>query len=470
MKNIEENLDYSRLPTNTPSILIRMIGVLEELKTDSLCGCGDDPRLRQLLWLLNSQWHGSAAIIDMPKEWYACQKELQTFGKSKGVKETHLMLSRQEFIALTTVDTNNKVGAMKLETITRYGTFCHSYEMPRIDFSSYSLEKKYDILHNTYANTYYPRYVVAYGKGEELEAPGKPLPGRLLTLTEFLLLTESNLHLSRTYYTTITPIGTYTGSYSPGEDIEDHGKRFYGAYLDQYKIANNLACAPPLDKKQFESLNCGYSHVIYLAGYYKDLKIIGEPMLSEDQFTTRTICEFTDIDGAICFKTVTSVRVYSRTYKWFNGISTKESVLSVHVNNCYPRYKELYAGNITVKDIVKVSNRVSIGTEEWMSLQKVANRYGIEIKMDGNAYIIRDSVKIPINIPPEGDMEVLKYMTRKEQLRAYAGFLNTGSVETYPTFLEVFADGLFHANSGIADEVGGDIKFIAPIRCEEKKS
>jgi len=69
MKYIEDTIFNKRLPVNTKAILNRLNELLDEHQTNSLLGCKYDPRIKQLIWLLNSQVYGQLANIDMEAEW-----------------------------------------------------------------------------------------------------------------------------------------------------------------------------------------------------------------------------------------------------------------------------------------------------------------------------------------------------------------------------------------------------------------
>jgi hypothetical protein len=67
--NIEDTIFDRLLPVNTKATLNRLNKLLDEHQTNSLIGCKYDPRIKRLIWLLNSQIYGQMATIDMEAEW-----------------------------------------------------------------------------------------------------------------------------------------------------------------------------------------------------------------------------------------------------------------------------------------------------------------------------------------------------------------------------------------------------------------
>lgn len=69
MSNIEDTIFDDGMAVNTLAMLNRMKEILDDNQTNCLLNCKDDPRVKRLLWLLNSQVYGQMARIDMVKEW-----------------------------------------------------------------------------------------------------------------------------------------------------------------------------------------------------------------------------------------------------------------------------------------------------------------------------------------------------------------------------------------------------------------
>ena len=69
MTNIEDTLTNSALPCNSKAMVYRLLELLEEHETNSLESCRDDPRVKKVLWLINSQVYGQLARIDMCREY-----------------------------------------------------------------------------------------------------------------------------------------------------------------------------------------------------------------------------------------------------------------------------------------------------------------------------------------------------------------------------------------------------------------
>ena len=83
MKNIEDTIFDKLLPVNTKAILNRLNELLDEHQTNSLLGCTYDPRIKQLIWLLNSQVYGQLVNIDMEAEW-------QSFNSKQEIKKQEI--------------------------------------------------------------------------------------------------------------------------------------------------------------------------------------------------------------------------------------------------------------------------------------------------------------------------------------------------------------------------------------------
>ena len=69
MSGIEDTLTNNSLPCNSKAMLYRLIELLEENETNSLESCRNDPRVKKVLWLMNSQVYGQLARIDMCNEY-----------------------------------------------------------------------------------------------------------------------------------------------------------------------------------------------------------------------------------------------------------------------------------------------------------------------------------------------------------------------------------------------------------------
>ena len=67
--NIEDAIFDRLFPVNAKAILNRLNELLDEHQTNSLIGCKYDPRIKRLIWALNSQVYGQLATIDMEAEW-----------------------------------------------------------------------------------------------------------------------------------------------------------------------------------------------------------------------------------------------------------------------------------------------------------------------------------------------------------------------------------------------------------------
>ena len=67
--NIEDTIFDEILPVNTKPILNRMRKLLDDNKTNSLYQCKENPRIKKLMWLLNSQFYGQLTTINMIDEW-----------------------------------------------------------------------------------------------------------------------------------------------------------------------------------------------------------------------------------------------------------------------------------------------------------------------------------------------------------------------------------------------------------------
>ena len=70
-KNIEETIFDDHLPVNTLVMLKRMREILDDNKTNSILSCRNDPRIRKLMWLLNTQTYGQLSVIDLEAEFTA---------------------------------------------------------------------------------------------------------------------------------------------------------------------------------------------------------------------------------------------------------------------------------------------------------------------------------------------------------------------------------------------------------------
>ena len=67
--NIEGTIKTDSLPVNSKAMIHRLSELLEENETNCLNICKDDPRVKAVLWLLNSQVFGQMANIDMAELW-----------------------------------------------------------------------------------------------------------------------------------------------------------------------------------------------------------------------------------------------------------------------------------------------------------------------------------------------------------------------------------------------------------------
>lgn len=67
--HIEDTIFDSGIPVNTLAMLNRLKQLIIEHKTNSLLNCNQDPRIKRLMWLINSQMYGQLAEIDLMKIW-----------------------------------------------------------------------------------------------------------------------------------------------------------------------------------------------------------------------------------------------------------------------------------------------------------------------------------------------------------------------------------------------------------------
>jgi len=70
-QNIEDTIFDSGLPVNSLAMLNRLKDLIQEHKTNCLLNdsCKNDGRIKRLMWLLNSQFYGQLARIDLHKKW-----------------------------------------------------------------------------------------------------------------------------------------------------------------------------------------------------------------------------------------------------------------------------------------------------------------------------------------------------------------------------------------------------------------
>ena len=66
---IEDQMFLDYLPVNTKAMLTRLRELLDESHQNSIKGLRNDVRASRLMWLINSQYFGGGASIDMDKEW-----------------------------------------------------------------------------------------------------------------------------------------------------------------------------------------------------------------------------------------------------------------------------------------------------------------------------------------------------------------------------------------------------------------
>ena len=67
--NIEDTVKDQGLPVNSKAMVSRLLELMDEGKTNCLCGMRNDLRVKAVLWLLNGQVFGQLAIIDMTELW-----------------------------------------------------------------------------------------------------------------------------------------------------------------------------------------------------------------------------------------------------------------------------------------------------------------------------------------------------------------------------------------------------------------
>ena len=77
--NIEETVISNSLPCNSIAMISRLRELLDETNTNCIEGMRTDPRVRAVLWLLNYQFYGQLANIDMCAEWSKINKDLPEF-------------------------------------------------------------------------------------------------------------------------------------------------------------------------------------------------------------------------------------------------------------------------------------------------------------------------------------------------------------------------------------------------------
>lgn len=78
MEKIEDSIFGNNLPCNSFVMLDRLRELIIENHTNSLENCKSDPRVRRILWLLNSQVWGQLGNIDMPKRWVQLKIEYES--------------------------------------------------------------------------------------------------------------------------------------------------------------------------------------------------------------------------------------------------------------------------------------------------------------------------------------------------------------------------------------------------------
>jgi hypothetical protein len=72
---IEDTIFETGLPVNTRAMLARMEALLKENNTNCMTDAQTDPRVRRLMWLLNSQVLGTMGTMDMADEWGRLRNE-----------------------------------------------------------------------------------------------------------------------------------------------------------------------------------------------------------------------------------------------------------------------------------------------------------------------------------------------------------------------------------------------------------
>ena len=75
--HIEDTIFDSGLPVNSLAMLNRLSELIQQNKTNSLLSnkCRDDPRIKRLMWLINSQFYDQTDIINMEILWQTLKKE-----------------------------------------------------------------------------------------------------------------------------------------------------------------------------------------------------------------------------------------------------------------------------------------------------------------------------------------------------------------------------------------------------------
>jgi len=68
---VEETICGEYLPVNTIVFLNRGVEILEQAGTNCAASLDGDPRerFRKVLWLVNRQFYGDMAIVDLYREW-----------------------------------------------------------------------------------------------------------------------------------------------------------------------------------------------------------------------------------------------------------------------------------------------------------------------------------------------------------------------------------------------------------------
>jgi len=133
-EGIESRVFDRGLPVNTLAMAERLKELLKENDTNCLEHAKSDPRIRQLLWLINQQFYGSLATVDLGKEWdemYAAspQAEKDRLECEKGRKLTETIRQKYPETAnfqigdkehfLKAAECAEKLGGEPLETFKR---------------------------------------------------------------------------------------------------------------------------------------------------------------------------------------------------------------------------------------------------------------------------------------------------------------------------------------------------------------
>lgn len=79
---IEHTVLASSLPVNSKAMVARLRELMDENQTNSLALLKDNPNVRAVMWLLNSQVFGLLAAIDMCDEWKWIKEHLEADDES----------------------------------------------------------------------------------------------------------------------------------------------------------------------------------------------------------------------------------------------------------------------------------------------------------------------------------------------------------------------------------------------------